>query len=126
MFRSLTKTQLVVIVCGLSWLIPSLGTWLLFPKYLVEGNWRHAFVFDPPTAQVGNRIDQLSPEDLKRLWKDPRQAEAILAMRGMPDEIELKPSWIGSKHNGSRNLLFANLVLACVAFFAGLKWTGIL
>jgi hypothetical protein len=90
---------------------------LLAPIYYVpgEGYQRH-WVWNAPEIPVGNGYDRLSPEDIDRLSRDPRQREILENMKNAPRSIPSTPIYLGSRYSESRNLLGHLALLAVIAW----------
>jgi hypothetical protein len=90
--------------------------------YLVPGGgYERRWVWNAPVITVRHGEDELSPADLERLNKDPRQREILENMKRMPRTVPCTPIYFSTRHGLGRNPL-GNVALLSVVAWVALFW----
>jgi hypothetical protein len=100
---------------------------LLAPVYFVPGQgYERHWVWDAPVIPVRHGYDDLSPEDIERLNRDPRQREILENMKNLPRSIPCTPIYIGPRTGEGRNPLGYLTMLSVIAWsmLFGHRWSN--
>lgn len=123
----MNRKDIQQLVGGLVFVILIVAVAVMLPTYqLPDGKIVRRFIWDPPMMKIGHGYDLMSPVDIERLSKDPRQREILEGMKNLKREQPLQPIWIGTRYSPRKNFL-GFVALSCVflyGMFAVHKWTS--
>jgi hypothetical protein len=106
----------VMILCLFTYLAPI--------YHMPDGGYERHWRWNAPVLDIRHGYDDLKPEDIERLSKDPQQRQILEDMRNMPRTMPISPIYVGSRWGPGRNqfgyLAIVGVIAWCV--FAGHKW----
>ncbi len=130
------RIDAAILFGGLVPVLIACALFILFPMYqLLDMSVVRRPVWNPPRIVVREAFQDLTPEDIARMERDPRQREFVEGLK-KPIIFEPKPSWLGyRKRDPNRPLRgpqyppngLLYFFLGSVALYAcALKYRGIL
>jgi hypothetical protein len=95
------------------------------PVYMLQnGTYERHWRWNAPVIQIRHGYDDMKPEDIERLSKDPHQKEILDNMKNLPRTRPCTPIYIGSRRGPGRNwvgyLAMLSVITWCVV--AGQRW----
>jgi hypothetical protein len=110
---------------GLAVILAVVVIWVLFPIYDIGGGKSvRRPIWSPAELPIRHGYDDIAPEDIERLSKDPAQREILESMRSLPRSYSATPIWVGRRGN-PKNVLFGVVFLLVAAYAITLKVRGI-
>jgi len=117
----------VIFLGGLAVVMTLLVATILFPIYqLLDGTIVRRPLWSPPQIPIRHAYDELAPQDIERLMKDPVQRQLLESMKSAPRSFEPRPIWIGNRWGPPKNRLAFAFAFTALGYVALLKWRGII
>jgi hypothetical protein len=116
------RRDLIVLSASLVVVVVLVVLTLLAPVYhMPGGGYARHWVWNAPVITVRHGYDDLSPADIERLNKDPRQRAILENMKNQPRSVPSTPIYFGGRRGPGRNVL-GNIALISVIAWVALFW----